>query len=457
MAGFWGKRKREEQEQLAAQDADLAKRAGAALVAADERIRVTTDELGFAEAELGADATRPLSTALTTVREHLGGAFRLNQLNYDHIPDTAEELRTRNARIVQLCEWAEDVLDQQTSALAERIARARRAPEIIAGIRGDIVLLRERLPNARQTVDRLAARYAPDALAQVEANPAQAEQLLGFAEHGAGVAERRREAGQREQANLALEAATEAVRRAATLLDAVETFEVEALRAESTLAAIVEDSRGDIVVALKEPHSPTVGAAIEALQTALASLPAAGVNTDPFTHLDRLREANAGLDAAIAAARERAARPIPPLEHVRHAIDDADRQLAVARDVIAGHRGWIGADARTRLAESERIRQDLDQFLGMPATTVPTIDEDHREQAMGMARRAAYLAGEALQLARRDIDASRPQGYDQWGGGPGWGGPGWGGGRRGSGGGDVMGGILGGLVIGSILDGFFDG
>lgn len=450
MAGFWGKRKRDEQQQeLDAQDLDLAKRARSALVAADERIRVTTDELGFAEAELGPDSTKGLRDALTAVRTHLSEAFHLHQLNHDEIPDTREELRTRNARIVQLCEWAEDVLDDQTSALAERIARARRAPEIIAGIRGDVTLLRERIPQARETVERLAARYAPEALAQVDANPAEAEQLLGFAEHGVGVAERRRAAGQREQANLALEASAESVRRAATLLDAVETFEVEALRAESTLAAIVEDSRGDIAVALREPHTPGVAKAIADLQAALASLPPAGVNTDPFTHLDRLREANSGLDAAIAAARERAARPIPPLDHVHHAIDDADRQLAVARDVIAGHRGWIGADARTRLAEAERIRLDLDHFLGTPAATATMIDEDHREQAMGMARRAAYLAGEALQLARRDIDSSRPPGPGQWGD------QGWGGGRRG-GGGDMMGGILGGLVIGSILDGIFD-
>lgn len=447
MAGFWGKRKRDQQE-LDAQDADLAKRAGTALVAADERIRVTTDELAFAEAELGPDATAELREGLAAVRTHLGEAFRLNQLNHDEIPDTAEELRTRNARIIQLCDWAEDVLDERTSALAEKIARARRAPEIIAGVRGDVALLRDRIPQARETVERLAARYAPEALAQVESNPAEAEQLLGFAEHSAGVAERRREAGQREQANLALEASAESVRRAAALLDAVENFEVESLRAESTLAAIVEDSRGDIVVALKEPHSPGVEKAVGELQAALASLPPAGVNTDPFTHLDRLREANSGLDAAIAAARERAARPIPPLEHVRHAIDDADRQLAVARDVIAGHRGWIGADARTRLAESERIRIDLDHFLGRSAATATVIDEDHREQAMAMARRVAYLAAEALHLARRDIDSSRPQ--DPWGGGPGWGG-----GRRG-GGGDMMGGILGGLVIGSVLDGIFD-
>ncbi len=449
MAGFWGKRKRDQQE-LQAQDADLAKRAGTALVGADERIRVTTDELVFAEAELGPDATKELREALTAVRQHMGEAFRLNQLNHDEIPDTAEELRTRNARIVQLCEWAQDVLDESTSALADKIARARRAPEIIAGVRADAARLATRVPHARDTVERLAARYSPEALSQVDANPSQAEQLLGFAEHSAGVAERRRDAGQREQANLALEASTESVRRAATLLDAVETFEVEALRAESTLAAIIEDSREDLVVARKEPHSPGVATAMAELQTALAALPAAGVNTDPFTQLSSLREANSGLDAAIAAARERAARPIPPLEHVRHAIDDADRQLAVASDVIAGHRGWIGADARTRLAEAERIRVDLDRFLGTSASAATVIHEDHREQAMAMARRVAYLASEALQLAQRDIDSSRPQDPGQWGG------PGWGGGGRRGGGSDVMGGILGGLVLGGLMDGMFD-
>jgi hypothetical protein len=117
MAGFWGKRKRDD-EQLQAQDADLARRARTALVAADERIRLTTDELAFAEAELGSGATGDLREALDAVRTHLAEAFHLHQLNHDEIPDTPEELRTRNARIVQLCEWAEDLLDDRTSTLA---------------------------------------------------------------------------------------------------------------------------------------------------------------------------------------------------------------------------------------------------------------------------------------------------------------------------------------------------
>jgi len=451
MAGFWGKRKREEQAALGAQDAEIARRARTALVAADERIRLTTDELSFAEAELGIEPTQELRDALGSVRTHLAEAFHLHQLNHDEIPDTPEELRTRNARIVQLCEWAEDLLEDRTGALAEAIARARRAPEIIAGVRADAASLRARIPHARETVTRMAARYSPDALKQVESNPAEAEQLLGFAEHSASVAERRREAGQREQANLALEAATEAARRAATLIDAVETFEVEALRAESTLSAIVEDSRDDLIVARTAPQVPAVTAAMAELEAALRALPAVGVNTDPFSQLSRLREANGGLDAAIAAARERAARPIPPIEHVRHAIDDADRQLAVSRDVIAGHRGWIGADARTRVAEAERIRIDLDRYLGTSASAATTIDEDQREQALAMARRVAFLANEGLQLAQRDIDASRPQnGPGQWGPpNQGWGG----GGGRGNG----MSGILGGLVIGSLLGDIFEG
>jgi hypothetical protein len=438
MAGFWGKRRREEQAALQAQDAELARRAQSALVAADERIRLTADELDFAEAELGIGPTAELRESLTSVRHHMGEAFRLNQLNHDEIPDTPEELRTRNARIVQLCEWAEDLIESKTSVLADKIAIARRAPEIIAGVRRDAVRLRERLPQARETVDRLRERYSAEALRQVASNADETEQLLTFAAHSADISERRRDAGQREQANLALETATEAVRRAGVLLDAVESYEIEALRAESTLAAVVEDSRDDLVVARTAPQVPAVTAAATALEQALAALPPASAKTDPFAELTQLREANTALDAAVAAARERAARPLPTVEQIRHAVDDADRQLSVARSVIAGHRGWIGADARTRLAEAERIRLDMETLSG---------DEDSLEPAFQMARRSALLASEALQLAQRDIDSSRPQ-DGGWGGGPQGGG-----GRGGMGG---MGGILGGLVIGSLLGDIFD-
>ena len=95
---------------------------------------------------------------------------------------------------------------------------------------------------------------------------------------------------------------------------------------------------------------------------------------------------------------------------MHHAIRDADRQLDVARDAIARHPAWIGAEALTLLAESERIRIDLSHSLGSSAETIRVTDQDHREQMIAMARRIAYLASEALHLARRDIDACRSHG-----------------------------------------------
>ena len=435
MAGIWGNRKKEREAQ-AAQDAELTRRAGSALIAIDERIRTTSDELVYADAELGTEATQPLRDAIAAVRQHLAEAFHLHQLNHDEIPDTSEELQSRGARILQLCEWAQELLDDRTEALAKPIERARRAPEIITGIRTDVERLGARLPQVQATLARLTSRYSADALRKVAGNHTEASQLLEFALHGADVSERRREAGQREQANLALETAIEAVRRATTLIDAVDGYEVEALRAESTLDAIVHDSREDLAAAKDIASVPQVAAAMTTLEKELGSLAPAGTLTDPFAELTRLREANAALDAAVDKARERAARPVIPESHVRHAVEDADRQLGVARSVISGHRGWIGADARTRLAEAERIRLDLTQ-VGSP------IPEDDREAVLADARRCGMLAAEALQLAQRDIDSSRPQ-NGGWGGG------------NGRGGGDVMGGILGGLVIGSILDGIFD-
>lgn len=439
MAGFWGRRKREE-EALAAQDADLARRAEQALVAADERIRTTADELAFAQAELGESLTADLKAALASVRTHLREAFQLHQLNHDEIPDTVEELRTRNARIAQLCDWAEDLLDEKTAVLAENVAKVRRAPEVTAQVLRDAEELTTRIAPARATIERLSARYAESAMRRIASSADEAEQLIAFARHGADVSGRRREAHRNEEANLALETATEAIRRTGTILDTVDDFEIEALRAESTLADVVADSRGDIVAARSAPQTPEVVAAAANLEAALRALSPAGTLNDPFAELTQLRNANSALDAAIDKAQYRAQHPLPSLDQVQHALDDADRQLGVARSLISGHRGWIGADARTRLAEAERLRVDVPPML--PA-------EDTREQALSSARRVAQLASESLQLAQRDIDSSRPQDQN-------WGNGGWGGGRRSGGGGDLMGGVLGGLVIGSILDGIFD-
>ncbi len=440
MVGFWGRRKREADERQGQVDDALAGQARTALVTADERIRATDDELAFASAELGESATADLRTALAAVRQHLGEAFQLHQLNHDEIPDTPEELRTRNTRIVQLCDWAEEVLDERTEALRAQVERVREAPRIAQGVRDDVERLRSRIPETRDTIERLGARYSASALHRIRLTADEAERLLDFAVQSVELSERRRTAGRNEDATLALETATESVRRATSVLDGVDGFEVEAMRAQSTLAEVIDDSRSDLARAASLPRTAALDAAIRDLETALSTVSGTHGARDPFADLSALSQANAALDAAV----ERAQRPLPSLDHVRHDVGAADRALDVADRLINGHRGWIGADARTRFAEAQRLRSELDPLVA---------PEETRERAQQLARRTTQLADEAVRLAQRDIDSARPD-DDDWGG---WGGRGQrGGGPLGGGGASVLGPVLGGVLLGGLLDDIFD-
>ena len=439
MAGFWGIRKSEDQTRQEAADEDLAFRARTAIVSADERIRTTEDELGFAVAEIGANSTLRLRDALVAVKKHLGEAFYLHQLNYDDIPDTVEELRTRNTRIVQLCEWAEQVLDTETEALRGQVERVRQAPAVLQAVRDDIERLRARLPEINEIVAHLSEQYTPAALGRLRFTTGETERLLDFATRSADVSERRRIAGQLEESNLAMETATETMRRASAMVDGVDRFEFEAIRAQATLADVIADSRNDLIVAARVPRTSEVTEAARRLETQLAAIGTAGVATDPFAELAALSAANAALDAAV--ARERASRPVPSLDHVRHDVRAADHALSIADGLINGHRGWIGADARTRHAEAIRYRSEIDSLI---------VSEETREQAQQLARRSAQLANEAVRLAQRDIDSSRPDGND-WG----FGGKGNKNGNGGSGM-SILGPVLGGFILGSIIDDIFD-
>ncbi|MET4158436.1 hypothetical protein [Agromyces sp. PvR057] len=162
MAGFLVWRKHDAQE-LQAHDAELAKRAASALLAADEGIRVASEELDFAEAELGAESTEAAAAVIAAARRHLTDAFRLNRLNHDAMPGTPDEVRARYVLILRLCEWAEHVLGALTSTLADRVARARRAGVVVVEIRADVARERAGILIARDTVDRLVILPPVDA------------------------------------------------------------------------------------------------------------------------------------------------------------------------------------------------------------------------------------------------------------------------------------------------------
>ncbi|WP_159600131.1 hypothetical protein [Agromyces humi] len=82
-------------------------------------------------------------------------------------PGSADEVP---ARVAELCDLILEELNAQTSALVERMRRARRAPEVIAGVRADAAALGSRVPHAYATIPHLATRYDPEALPDVSGN-----------------------------------------------------------------------------------------------------------------------------------------------------------------------------------------------------------------------------------------------------------------------------------------------
>jgi hypothetical protein len=435
----------EREQQAAAQLTELERAAGVALVRADERIRLADDEVGFAIAEFGEDATADFRAALQRARQRLAEAFHLNQLLSDHVPDTEAQRYEWNQRILSLCQSAESALTEQAAAFAARRATVQRTPSQIRKVRADIERTRQSLPGARTALTALSERYADASLSPVAANSDQAEQLLRFAERSAEVAESRLAASRDAEADAAVRAAEEAVKRADALLDAVDSFEVEALQAESTLAAMVAESHAELSAARALPAPERRGridAAIASLEGALASLPAPGARLDPIGSLSALRQANTALDDAVAERTQRVQHQERLRAQLITAMDDAERQIMSARSMITDYRMPIGPDARTRLAEAER------EFAGIT-------EERDPERALARARRAASLAAESAAYAQADLQQMQGYGYG-YGGGYG---PQGGYGPRGGvsiGGGQILGGVLGGLAIGGLLDGLGD-
>ncbi|ANC30248.1 hypothetical protein I598_0668 [Isoptericola dokdonensis DS-3] len=436
----WSVRRRRGRAADAAAELDrLGVRAGSALVRADERARLAEDELAFAEAELGTEATADLAGHVRRAREHVGEAFHLNQLLHDHVPDTDAERREWSARIVGLCTDAEAVLDSLESGLAERRRTARATPAALDRIAAEVEKVRGAVPAARDDVAELATRYAPSALRPVADNPAQADRLLEFAGRGLAAARRKLDDGEPTQAAATARAAEESVNRAQGLLKAVRDFEADALTAEAALGAMVAESRSELAQARALPapqRAGAVDAAATALQSALDALPAPGAPQDPVGSLTQVRQANTALDDAVRRRLEADDRARRATAQLAPALDDAERQVAAARAVVDDYRAPVGPDARTRLAEAQR------ELSAARSLSEP-------ERAVDAARRAAALAAEAATLAHRDI--ARTHHGQSWGTQHAGHRP-RGGGMGGMGGTGAFGAVLGGMVLGGILD-----
>jgi hypothetical protein len=235
-------------------------------------------------------------------------------------------------------------------------------------------------------------------------------------------------------------AAEGALDQAATLADSVPRRERELHAADTQLRDALAETAADLAEArgLQGASPPGRAADLqgriaraEAVVTAVRQEMSAG-RYDPIAALRRVEEADAALDESLAGAREREDADRRARGLLDQALLAARSEVAAAHDVITTHRGAIGSQARTRLAEAERRLRLAESTAVADAAA-----------ALEHAQEADRLAREAQQFARQDVSGFGDLGgYGALGGG-----------RRTAGLGGMGGAVLGGILLGGVLGG----
>ncbi|MCU1557017.1 MAG: hypothetical protein JWN09_1012 [Microbacteriaceae bacterium] len=370
----------------------LARRANILLVRLDDSLKRNDDELGFAIAQFGEEKTREFSAVIAGAKANLSEAFRLKQQLDDAYPDTETQVREWNARIVHLCESTQASLEEQATAFGRLRALESDAPTNLRAVRDLVATTSSRVATATATLERLSGDYADRVLATVGGNVAEAEALLRKATATADSADLGLARGGASDVAATVQDARSEVQHAAQLLDAIDNLDAGLSAESARLQQLVTASRADLAearAARDSPPDPDSGAAIGLAMATMEGTLASLDRTDPAASIDRLQSSIETLDSALASARNQAQR----LEHARTALTGAlltaRSQIAATKDFVTSRRGGIGADARTRLAEAERLLA-IAEAEADPVTALDT------------ARSSATYSRDADALARYD-------------------------------------------------------
>ncbi|MCY1159229.1 MAG: hypothetical protein MOP51_2254 [Citricoccus sp.] len=430
----------------------LRTKAGSLLVAADDAIRSSEQEVGFALASYGEESVETFRKDIEIAKDHMRESFQLqNQLD-DHIPDTEEQQRAWLKDIIARCEAVGASLsahqkefndlrhleDSADSALEDLRARADQVAETVSG--------------AEQQLVELHGQYADSALVEVTDNATQARERLQFVQAAVSKAEQSLATSDRSTAVLAIRAGEEAVAQTVTLVEAVAKARQHLDQSMENLQVGVSQTTQDLAQARalvdSGQHRELAGPIAGVEQT--LGLVKAGFSSgrpDPVDLLKQLEKAHRQLDAPLAGIRDRQEQERRAASALQSAIMQAQAQIDGTQDFIAARRGAVGSQARTKVAEAERTLQQAVRTSGQDPVT-----------ALNLANQASSLADRASQLAQQDL-SSWGGGYAGAGYGHGGhrGGYGHGGGAGGSFAGGLGGAILGGILMGGLFGGDHDG
>lgn len=365
------------------------------LVATDDAIRTSEQELGFAEAEFGADQTAAFAAVLETAKTELSASFKLRQELDDDVPETEPQQRDMLSSIIEKLVKANKDLDAKAAGFDKLRDLGQRAPEAAAALKARAAALAPKLAAARGAVADLQRRYPASACATVKDFPDTAEDRLRFAAAQLDAAEAAVDAGERGRAAVLVRAAEEATAQAEQAVDAVARRAAELDDAAARLPGLLTEADAEADEAERLAAGSGAAAKAARLRGAVAAIRAAEGPQDPLEAVAAVERASAELDRELQAVRDAAQNAQRAREQLDRVLMSARSTAAAVEDYVNTNRGAVGPEARTRLNEA---KQELSQAL--------SLKEADPARALERAHRADELANAASAAAQRDV-----QGY----------------------------------------------
>ncbi|MEU6157116.1 hypothetical protein [Streptomyces sp. NPDC047130] len=379
---------------------ELEGRAGAALAAADDCVRTSREELGFAEARFGAAAVQDFARAVRAAETEVAAVFALLHDAGEPSGDGSAPGPGRVAVLHEVLERCRAV-GQRLDAEAEDFDRLRSledgtgVPEALTVAEQRFRALTGRVGACEANLAAIGARYAPSAVMTVSGQVELAKERLVFATSRLNRSRQTGDLGDPVTAAMHLRAAEGAISQVAALVNGVDRLAAELAEADEAVpdafAAAVSRVGKDPLAALRAEVDDGACDPLDVLRRVVRT----ATTAVPLPEAEPPGEEDALFPAAVLVARCSA---------------------AAAEDYVAAHRGAVGVRARVRLAEAHRL---------LARAVQERAPEDARD-ADGLARQARRLAEEDVRAYR---DAFGPRG------------------------GGVGGAVLGGVLLGGGADG----
>lgn len=381
---------------------ELERRARACLVAVDEAVRASEQELGFAQAQFGDEATRTFADVLAHAKATLTAAFGLRATLDEGERETPEQRRSALTEVLRLCDEVDAALDAQTEAFAQLRDLHARAPQWLDELEARAQDGERRLPAARSTLDGLVAVHPAAALASVRENVDGAGALLARAREVVAQARTLLDTDRTAAVGLA-HAAEDGLARAFGLLEVLHGARSALAEAPARIDAAVASLSADIADAdrLGTQDAGVVDASIAARQV-VAAVPEERTAGDPLALLQRLAEAEAALDGVLMPLREHEAAQARARQRLAQVLARVDGTLTAIGRTIEARGADVGSNARMLYGEAQAHVARANQ-----------LSETDAVAALAAADRAEYEAGRSRRAVETDLDRARHS-ADSW-------------------------------------------